>query len=231
MRLVKQFPVRTDPPLRNDLAVLKAHLIYSLPAVGDLDGFPSFKGAVHDAVFGVEMGAGHPMQSDSRFPLNYIPVNPVKQLFSLVVQKFEGPAVSHLLAKHHKAGPEEVVRTLVTGIEIAAARPINTEVGGDGVVGEGGSWAVRCFQAVKRAFPTLNLDWLITGQGEMWEGPAPEKLKNLKSSDRSATNQELLLLNRLLMQKLEEVARRLKERDPEAYRELRLEELIRRGDA
>ncbi len=84
------------------------------------------------------------------------------------------------------------------------------------------------FQAVKRAFPTLNLDWLITGQGEMWEGPAPEKMKNLKPSDRSATNQELLLLNRLLMQKLEEVARVLKERDPEAYRELRLEELIRR---
>ena len=40
-------------------------------------------------------------------------------------------------------------------------------------------------------------------------------------------NQELL--NRLLVQKLEEVAEELKENYPEAYRKLKLEELIRKG--
>lgn len=37
------------------------------------------------------------------------------------------------------------------------------------------------------------------------------------------------LLNRLLLQKLEEAAEELKKSNPEAYRRLKLEELIRRG--
>ncbi|MCO6479474.1 MAG: helix-turn-helix transcriptional regulator [Phaeodactylibacter sp.] len=88
---------------------------------------------------------------------------------------------------------------------------------------------VDFFQAVKRAFPTLNLDWLITGQGNMWEGAPPEALKNLTPPDIAATAPELLLLNRLLIQKLEEVARVLKDKDPEAYRALGLGELVGRG--
>ncbi len=85
------------------------------------------------------------------------------------------------------------------------------------------------FQAVKKAFPALNLDWLITGQGDMWEGPPPEELKNLTPPEQPAPNQEQQLFNRLLIQKLEEVARILKEKDPQAYRELGLEELIKKS--
>jgi transcriptional regulator with XRE-family HTH domain len=85
---------------------------------------------------------------------------------------------------------------------------------------------VDFFQAVKKAFPTLNLDWLITGQGDMWEGPPPKDLKGLTAPDHSTASPEQQLLNRLLIQKLEEVARVLKEKDPELYRELRLEELM-----
>ncbi len=84
------------------------------------------------------------------------------------------------------------------------------------------------FQAVKKAFPTLNLNWLITGQGEIWDGPPPTGLKDIQPPSSTALNQEFF--NQLLVQKLKEVARELKARDPEAYRKLGLEELIDKAD-
>ena len=84
------------------------------------------------------------------------------------------------------------------------------------------------FQATKKAFPTLNLNWLITGQGDIWDGPAPEGLEDLGTpAPTSLPGEDQALLNRLLRLKLEEVA--LKEKDPELYRELRLEEVLGKG--
>lgn len=86
------------------------------------------------------------------------------------------------------------------------------------------------FQAVKKAFPTLNLNWLIIGQGEIWDGPAPEGSKDITIFvEPSLSSEEQTLLNRLLILKLEEVAEVLREKDPELYRELRLEEVLKKG--
>ena len=83
---------------------------------------------------------------------------------------------------------------------------------------------IDLLEAIKKVFPTFNLNWLITGQGEIWDGPPPTGLKDIQPSAAPAPNQELF--NQLLVQKLQEVARELKTRDPEAYRKLGLEELV-----
>ena len=57
------------------------------------------------------------------------------------------------------------------------------------------------------------------------EGRPPQQ--PLPKENAAGTSQELL--NRLLIQKLEEVAEELKENYPEAYRKLKLEELIGKG--
>lgn len=86
---------------------------------------------------------------------------------------------------------------------------------------------VDFFQAAKKAFPTLNLNWLITGQGDIWEGSAPEGMEELAPPvEPGLLSEEQALLNRLLRLKLEEVAQVLKTKDPELYRELRLEEVL-----
>ncbi len=51
-----------------------------------------------------------------------------------------------------------------------------------------------------------------------------------RTTKASSPNPNEELLNRLLLQKLEEVAGELKENYPEAYRKLKLEELIRRQE-
>lgn len=91
---------------------------------------------------------------------------------------------------------------------------------------------IDLLEAIKRAFPTLDLNWLITGEGDMWIGPPPSNLKDLPpppSKTTARTLQEEQFFNRLLMQKLEEVARVLKDKDREAYRALGLGELVRKG--
>lgn len=75
--------------------------------------------------------------------------------------------------------------------------------------------------------PTLNLNGFITGQGNIWDGPPPEGLKGVKAP---ASPPRPELFNQLLIQKLGEMSRELKALDPEAYRRLRLEELVGKGD-
>ena len=85
--------------------------------------------------------------------------------------------------------------------------------------------------AIKRAFPTLDLNWLITGEGDMWKGPPPSNLKDIPAPPSDSTTRTLpeeQFFNRLLVQKLEEAAEELKKSNPEAYRRLKLEELIRK---
>ncbi len=80
-------------------------------------------------------------------------------------------------------------------------------------------------EQILKAYPNLNARWLITGKGDMWEGGPPESGKKMKT-DHSEPNEDLL--NRLLLQKLEEVAGELKENYPEAYKKLKLKELIQK---
>ena len=89
---------------------------------------------------------------------------------------------------------------------------------------------IDLLEALIKVFPTLNLNWLITGQGDIWDGPAPEGLEDLGApAPTSLPGEDQALLNRLLRLKLEEVAQALKEKDPELYRELRLEEGLGKG--
>ena len=90
------------------------------------------------------------------------------------------------------------------------------------IINRGSQVRSDTLKAILKAYPTLNARWLITGQGEMWDGPPPTGLKDIQPP--AAPNQELF--NQLLVQKLQEVARELKTRDPEAYRKLGLEELV-----
>ena len=90
------------------------------------------------------------------------------------------------------------------------------------IINRGSQVRSDTLKAILIAYPTLNARWLITGQGEMWDGPPPTGLKDIQPP--AAPNQELF--NQLLVQKLQEVARELKTRDPEAYRKLGLEELV-----
>ena len=86
---------------------------------------------------------------------------------------------------------------------------------------------IDLLEALVKVFPTLNLNWLITGLGDIWDGPAPENLTDLPPPQQDyPSNPEQELLNRLLIQKLEAVAKVLRERDPELYEELRLGELV-----
>ncbi|MCB0566914.1 MAG: helix-turn-helix transcriptional regulator [Lewinellaceae bacterium] len=70
----------------------------------------------------------------------------------------------------------------------------------------------------------INLEDLVNKDLEK-EGVIPEQSPSQNTSAPPSPE----LLNRLLVQKLEEVAEELKENYPEAYRKLRLEELIRKG--
>lgn len=92
------------------------------------------------------------------------------------------------------------------------------------IINRGSQVRSDTLKAILIAYPTLNARWLITGQGEMWDGPPPTGLKDIPPPSAPAPNQELF--NQLLVQKLQEVARELKTRDPEAYRKLGLEELV-----
>ena len=92
------------------------------------------------------------------------------------------------------------------------------------IINRGSQVRSDTLRSILIAYPTINARWLITGQGEMWDGPPPTGLKDIHPPSSPAPNQELF--NQLLVQKLQEVARELKARDPEAYRKLGLEELI-----
>ena len=92
------------------------------------------------------------------------------------------------------------------------------------IINRGSQVRSDTLKAILKAYPTLNARWLITGQGEIWDGPPPTGLKDIQPPAAPAPNQELF--NQLLVQKLQEVARELKARDPEAYRKLGLGELI-----
>ncbi|MCO6475217.1 MAG: helix-turn-helix transcriptional regulator [Phaeodactylibacter sp.] len=92
------------------------------------------------------------------------------------------------------------------------------------IINRGSQVRSDTLRSILIAYPTLNARWLITGQGEMWDGPPPSGLKDIQPPASPTPNQELF--NQLLVQKLQEVARELKTRDPEAYRKLGLEELV-----
>lgn len=84
--------------------------------------------------------------------------------------------------------------------------------------------------SILKAYPTLNARWLILGQGEMWEGsPLEGKGRADHSTKDSPADTDQELFHRLLILKLQEVARELKVSDPEAYRKLGLEKLINEG--
>lgn len=87
---------------------------------------------------------------------------------------------------------------------------------------------IDLLEAMKQVFPNLNLNWLITGKGDIWDGPAPNGLEHIKPPQSPTDSPNLELLNALLIQKLEAVARHLQQNDPEAYKQLRLDELIKR---
>lgn len=86
---------------------------------------------------------------------------------------------------------------------------------------------VDFFLAVKKLFPTLNLNWLITGQGDIWDGPPPAELKDLHLPSESITAPQQTLLLRLLTQKLKTIADTLQQKAPDLYRELDLDELTK----
>ncbi len=93
------------------------------------------------------------------------------------------------------------------------------------IINRGSQVRSDTIELILRAYPALNARWLITGTGEMWEGAASKSEKAVKNPSPQPNPE---LLNRLLVQKLEAVAEELKENYPEAYRKLRLEELIKR---
>lgn len=70
----------------------------------------------------------------------------------------------------------------------------------------------------------INLEDLVNKDLEK-EGFIPEE----RPTKDTSTEPNPELLNRLLVQKLEEVAEELKENYPEAYRKLKLEELTKKG--
>ena len=98
------------------------------------------------------------------------------------------------------------------------------------IINRGSQARSDTIELILKAYPKLNARWLITGQGEMWEGTPPKGPEGLTPPPPpTPATPDQDLYNRLLVLKLEEVARELKERDPEAYRKLGLDELIRKG--
>jgi transcriptional regulator with XRE-family HTH domain len=89
---------------------------------------------------------------------------------------------------------------------------------------------IDLLEALIIVFPTLNLNWLITGKGETWDGPAPAGLEDLGHTlPTTPPTEEQQLLNRLLIAKLKEVAAVLRERDPALYEELRLGDILKKS--
>lgn len=95
------------------------------------------------------------------------------------------------------------------------------------IINRGSQVRSDTLKSILGAYPSLNARWLITGEGNMWDGPPPEGLEGVKAP---ASPPRPELFNQLLIQKLEEVARELKALDPEAYRRLGLEELVGKSD-
>lgn len=75
--------------------------------------------------------------------------------------------------------------------------------------------------AVAEAYPNLNLEWFITGKGEMWKSDISEKREEpLTEDEKDALKDEIIALQKTRIKQLEQ---EIKDKNPELAKRLGIE--------
>lgn len=75
--------------------------------------------------------------------------------------------------------------------------------------------------AIVEAYPNLNVEWFITGEGEMWKSDKPEKREEpLTEAEKESLKDEIIALQKARIKQLEQ---EIKVRNPEIAKRLGIE--------